>query len=142
DTIIADLLRTKTMLVVQDHYGFPRATRKFLARNFVSVGAVRVAGKILKEPTFQVEVPGEYALIAERGAFAGGLDGTPYSGPRSLEAGMHSIAAPAGSYALLWSRAAERGLTPFGIPQRRWHKLSPCGHVRRFEKGASCAKYR
>ena len=142
DTIVADLLRTKTMLVAQDHYGFPRPTRRFLTRNFVSVGAVRVAGKILKEPAFPVEVPGEYALVAEGGAFSGYLDGRPYQGPRYLEAGMHEIAAPAGSYALLWSRAAERGLTPFAVPQKRWRKLSPRRHVGTFQKGAACAKHR
>src|SRR5207245_4386399 len=107
-----------------------------------SVGAVRVAGKILKEPAFPVEVPGEYALVAEGGAFSGYLDGRPYQGPRYLEAGMHEIAAPAGSYALLWSRAAERGLTPFAVPQKRWRKLSPRRHVGTFQKGAACAKHR
>jgi len=142
DTIVADLLRTKTMLVTPDHYGFPRATRKFLARNFVSVGAVRVAGKILKEPVFPVEVPGEYALVADGGSFAGNLDRWPYSGPRYLGAGMHTITAPAGSYALLWSRAAEAGLSPFGVPQRRPRKLSPRGHVRTFQKRSACAKHR
>ena len=40
DTIVADMLRTKTMVVVGDHYGFPRATRAFLNRNFISVGPV------------------------------------------------------------------------------------------------------
>src|SRR5207245_11049995 len=93
-----------------------------------SVGAVRVAGKILKEPAFPVEVPGEYALVAEGGAFAGYLDGRPYQGPRYLEAGVHEIAAPAGSYALWWSRAAERGLTPFAVAQTHWRSRSPRPH--------------
>ena len=135
NTIVDDMLRTGTMLVVQDHYGFPFATRKFLKRNYVSVGAVRVAGKTLEGSSFQIEVPGEYAIVAESGVFSGTLDGRPYSGPRRLEAGMHSIA-PAGLYAALWSRAAERGLTPFGVPQR---KLLPRRHVGRGHREAKCA---
>ncbi len=131
DTIIADLLRTKTMLVAQDHYGFPHAARKFLRRNFVSIGAVRVAGKILRSPVFPIEVPGEYAVITEGGTFHGVLDGSPYGGPRYLQAGIHSLspALPAGSWAVLWSRAAEFGLAPFRIPQKHRRKLSPRMHV-------------
>ena len=131
DTIVNDMLRTKTMLVVQDQYSFPRATRKFLARNFVSVGAVRVAGKILKANSFQIEVPGSYGLIADVGTFTGTLDGIPYVHPRYLDAGIHSIspAQQGGAYAALWSRAVEGGLTPFGISQTHRHKLSPHRYV-------------
>ena len=137
DSIVADMLRTKTMLVVQDHYSFPRDARRFLRRNFVSVGALRVAGKILHGSWFEIEVPGEYAAVGDRGAFAGTLDGTPYAGPRTLAAGIHTIA-PSDGYAVLWARAAERGLTPFGVPPR---KLSRCPHVRRGNREVSCAKH-
>ena len=137
DTIVADMLRTKTMLVVQDHYGFPRDTRRFLRRNFVSVGAVRVAGKVVHGPTFEIEVPGEYAVVGDGSAFAGILDGTPYAGPRNLAAGIHTMA-PSDRYAVLWARAAERGLTPFGAPQ---HKLLHRPHVRRGNREVSCAKH-
>lgn len=143
DTVVADMLRTRTMLVVQDHYGFPRRTRAFLSRNFVSVGAVRVAGRILRpgRESFRIEVPGSYALVGEKNTFAGALDGRPYSGVRYLQAGMHSIAPQSpGAYAVLWSRAAQRGLTPFGFPQRRFDKLSSCRHVPRNNKGVSCEK--
>jgi hypothetical protein len=132
DTIVADMLRNRTMVVVQDHHGFPRAARAFLNRNFVSVGAVRVAGQRLKGELFRVEVPADYALVGESHAFQGLLDGRPYSGPRYLQTGMHSIApASPDSYSLLWSRAADRGLTP---------KLSSGAHVRRFRRGTACAK--
>lgn len=137
DTIVADMLRTKTMLVVQDHYGFPRETRRFLRRNFVSVGAVRVAGKIVHGPTFEIEVPGEYAVVGDGDAFTGFLDGAPYAGPRNLVAGIHTMA-PSDRYAVLWARAAERGLTPFGVPQ---HKLLHRPHVRRGNREVSCAKH-
>ena len=132
DTIVADMLRTKTMVVVGDHYGFPRATRAFLNRNFISVGPVRVPGQTLKTGSFSVEVPADYALVGEMHAFKGLLDGRPYRGPRYLQAGMHSIAPAAPeSYSLLWSRAADRGLKP---------KLSSGAHVRRFKRGTVCAK--
>ena len=131
DTIVADLLRTKTMVVAQDHYGFPRAARAFLRRNFVSIGAVRVAGQKLMNESFRVEVPADYAIVGET-RFQGLLDGLPYSGPRYLQAGMHSVApASPASYSLLWSRAAERGLMP---------KLFSRPHVRRFTRGTLCAK--
>ena len=136
DTIVADMRRTGTMLVVQDHYAFPRATRKFLSSNFVSVGAVRVAGKILHGPSFSIEVPGEYAVVGENGAFAGRLDGVLYAAPRFLASGLHSIS-PAGSWAVLWSRAASQGLTPFGVSPR---KLSRRPHVRRGNMEVLCAR--
>ncbi|HEY8131851.1 MAG TPA: hypothetical protein VII12_08155 [Thermoanaerobaculia bacterium] len=132
DTIVADMLRTRTMVVVGDHHGFPPATRAFLNKNFVSVGAVRVPGQRLRSASFLVEVPADYALVGEAHAFKGLLDCRPYSGPRYLQAGMHSIAPEApDSYSLLWSRAADRGLTP---------KLSSGAHVRTFKRGTVCAK--
>lgn len=130
DTIVDDMLRAKTMVVVQDHYGFPHRTRKWLNRNFVSVGAVRVAGKMVRGSTFQLEVPANYAMVSEGGAFRGTLDGTAYTGPRDLAAGVHTFSPP-GAYAILWSRAAEMGFTPFGPPPRKPSRRSRViGHGR------------
>ncbi len=119
DTIISDMLRTHTMVVVKDQYGFPRRTRAFLARNFVSVGAVRVAGQILqsRQTSFRVEVPAEYAVLREGIVFHGSLDGRPYDAPRFLAPGVHSIEPADGNLALLWARAAARGLSPFSVAQ-------------------------
>ena len=117
DTIVSDILRTRTMLIGPDLYGYPRAARRFLQKNFVFIGAVRVPGRILREMSFQVDVPAEYAIVGRSDAFDGALDGRPYDGARHLAAGIHTISPmPSGeSYALLWARAAERGFTPFGL---------------------------
>jgi len=119
DTIVSDILRARTMVVAEDHYNFPRLARKFLRRNFVSVGAVRVAGRILRagESQFRIDVPAEYAIVGEKNPFAGDIDGQPYDGPKYLAAGTHTINPPPPdrSYALLWSRAAALGFKPSGL---------------------------
>ncbi|MDQ6799453.1 MAG: hypothetical protein M3041_01300 [Acidobacteriota bacterium] len=135
DTIIADMLRTHTMVVGPDHHGYPRATRIFLRKNFVSIGAVRVPGRMLArgQATFEIDVPADYQVIGRTDEFTGMLDGRPYDGPRPLAAGVHTISAPPSdaAYALLWSRAADRGYTPFGIVQKR-------GHHHRHNKPGRC----
>ena len=119
DTIVSDILRARTMVVAEDHYNFPRLARKFLRRNFISVGAVRVAGRILRagESRFRIDVPAEYAIVGEKNPVAGDIDGQPYDRPRYLAAGAHTINPPPPdrSYALLWSRAAALGFKPSGL---------------------------
>jgi hypothetical protein len=121
DTIAADVLRTRAMVAIPDNDSFPRAGRAFLNRNFISVGAVRVAGLIVP-PTqsFRIEVPGEYSIVAERGTFRGQLDGVSYLGPRFLGVGTHTLAPTiaAGRNAVLWQRAAAMGLSPWAVHQR------------------------
>jgi hypothetical protein len=136
DTIIADILRTRTMVVIAGDHGFPREARKFLHKNFVSIGAVRVPGHMLRpgEWSIRIDVPAEYAIVGRSDPFTGALDGKPYDGPRPLAAGFHTITpAPSDStFAFLWSRAADQGFTPFGIVQKQ-----PCGH-RRHRKRPPC----
>jgi hypothetical protein len=136
DTIIADILRTRTLLISDDHYGYPRATRRFLRRNFVRIGSVRVAGRILRrgETAIEIDVPADYAIVGRTDPFDGSLDGKPYDGPRYLTAGLHLISpAPVDeSFALLWSRAAENGYTPFGVVRQR------TGGHRRHSKEPRC----
>jgi hypothetical protein len=124
NTIVSDILRTRTMVVAHDHPGFPRRTRAFLLRNFIPVGAVRVPGLFLrpKSTTFRVQVPAEYAIVGEHDPFRGLLDGRPYDAPRFLAAGMHTIEpARRDRYALIWSRAAAMRFSPFGVPDPRPH---------------------
>jgi hypothetical protein len=117
DTIVDDILRTRTMVATASLRGFPRRARSFLARNFISVGAVRVAGKMLQRnrTTFLVQVPAEYAVIGDGRPFSGTIDGCDYDGPVYLRAGLHTIggAARGEPYALVWARAAARGFSPF-----------------------------
>ncbi len=70
-------------------------------------------------------VPAEYAVVRERDAFIGSLDGRPYLAPRLLSTGLHSIAPASGNdtVAVVWSRAAARGFSPFGVAEmgpRKW----------------------
>ena len=116
DTIAADVIRTRAMVVGLTDPGFPRRGRTFLLRNFVPVGAVRVAGMIVpRSGPFRIEVPGEYSVVAANGSFRGKLDGTLYSAPRFLGAGLHTLASDSAEHpsAVIWSRAAAYGLTPF-----------------------------
>jgi hypothetical protein len=136
DTIIADMLRTHTMVVGLDQHGYPRGTRSFLRKNFVSIGAVRVPGHMLArgQTIFQIDVPAEYQIVGRSEEFTGMLDGRRYDGMRPLAAGVHTISAPPtdASYALLWSRAADRGYTPFDIVDQRRH------HHNRHGKRGGC----
>jgi hypothetical protein len=116
DTIAADVLATRTMVAVSDNPGFPGQGRDFLRRNFVNVGCLRVAGVLVPgSRTFRIGVPGEYSVVSARAGFRGTLDGTPYSGPRFLATGVHTLAssAPSVPAAVIWSRAAALGFSPF-----------------------------
>ncbi len=117
DTVAEDAVRARCYVAAPDSARFPARGRAFLGRNFVSVGALRVAGRLLPGPSseFEVAVPGPYAVVTARGAATGALDGTVYAGPRELAAGAHEFVAPAGSppSALVWARAVELGFSPF-----------------------------
>ena len=119
DTLAEDTVRARCYVAVQDSPRFPATGRAFLNENFVSVGSLRVAGRFLPAATplasFDIAIPGPYAVVTPTGAAAGALDGTPYSGPRPLAAGTHTFAPASGSrpLAVIWGRASERGFSPF-----------------------------
>ena len=132
DTIVEDILRTHTMVAAGALRGFPRRARAFLTRNFVAVGAVRVAGEFLdgSRTTFRLQVPAEYAVMGKQTPFTGTIDGRAYTGPLYLAAGEHTISGMRRGelWALVWARAAARGFSPFRIgpayphhPRRRFH---------------------
>jgi len=105
DTIADDVVRTRAMVALPDNPSFPRRGRAFLLRNFVSVGCVRVAGMIVpRNQMFRIELPGQYSIVSPHGLI---------SGPRFLDAGMHALAFPNQPAAVIWSRAAALGLSPF-----------------------------
>ena len=120
DTIADDVLRTHTMVAIADNPGFPRQGRAFLLRNFVRVGCLRVAGKIVAGGRdFRIEIPGQYAVLSEHGNFLGTLDGTRYTGPRLLAAGGHSLTSSGlARTAVIWQRAAALGFSPFMTDRR------------------------
>jgi hypothetical protein len=126
DDIPERLIATRTCVAGPDRDKFPRRTRQFLQENYLRVGRLRVVGQFLVPPTagelhpisFEVRIPAHYALVAERGAVKGSLDGAPYVGPRFLALGHHEFrpSCQAGTLALVWAQAVERGFLPF--PQR------------------------
>jgi len=121
DSTSADVAGTGAMVAAPDSAGFPRAGRSFLRHNFISVGCVRVAGKLVSAgKAFAIEVPGAYALVGEGPPIDADLDGLPYTGPRPLGRGPHVITvrgAPA-RMAVVWQRAVAAGFSPFA-PDRR-----------------------
>ncbi len=115
DTFVADIIRSRAMVAVPDNPSFPPATRAFLLHNYVRVGSIRVAGMLLPAiGTLRIAMPATYALVSRHGRFTGMLDGTLYTAPRFLGAGVHTFRSikPGGS-ALIWQRAAATGLSPF-----------------------------
>ena len=76
--------------------------------------------------SFRVQVPAEYAVVGQHGAFTGAIDDRIYDRPRYLGAGMHTIAFAQTdqTYALVWSRAVAKGFSPFPRRTRRGHMTS------------------
>lgn len=115
DTIARDVVRTRTYVAQADGPLWPPAARAFLNDHFINVGRLRAAGQHIKEDgTFSIAVPGEYAIVSERGEARGALDGTPYTGARQLSAGMHRFEGEQ-KVAALWAPAFRRGHSPFRL---------------------------
>ena len=95
----------------------------FLQDNFLLIGHVRVAGRILipaasqgdPSGSFDIAIPATYALVSDGGDVDGTLDEKPYAGPRRLETGRHTfkVSFRGSRLAVIWSQAAERGFSPF-----------------------------
>ena len=126
DTIPEAIVRTRCHVAVPDSARFPKRGRAFLNANFVSVGRLRVAGRLLGPPpsagapfSFAIAVPGEYAVVTPAGPAAGEIDGTGAAGPRFLAAGTHEFKLEGASrpLAVVWAKAIARGFSPFA-PRR------------------------
>jgi len=130
DSIPERLIATRTRVVVPDQKGFPPRARAFMNANYLSVGSLRVLGRLLGPPSrtgptsipFEVVIPARYAIVTDGAACAGSLDGAPYDGPRDLRPGLHEFHAAAGEgqLALIWASALQRGFSPFAAAR-------PCG---------------
>ena len=114
------LVLARTPVVVESHWLTP-ATGQFVNQNYLSVGFVRVLGKKIASPAvghvgFEIAIPENYTLVGLNGRVAGTLDGTEIDGPRDLAAGPHDLVlnSPEDSVAIVWSRAIEKGYSPFG----------------------------
>ena len=123
DDIPERLIATRTCVAALDSNGkFPSRAGAFIRDNYIPVGILRVAGKLLQPDAeknssilFDVQLPASYVVINKNGHVSGQLDGTPYTGARFLQAGHHELhlSAPYHGCALLWERAYERGYSPF-----------------------------
>lgn len=115
DTIADDLVRTRTMVVVDCR--LPPRSRAFVERNYLPVsGDVRVAGLRLAPGVshrFVLAVPGVYAAVDAQGVVAAAVDGGAMSRRWALAAGTHTLTTPAqGALAIVWAPALDRGLQP------------------------------
>jgi hypothetical protein len=122
DTIPEDMTSARTTVATLSNSGFSVRDREFLDRNFLPIGHLRVLGQLLAEPkgeaksNFNIRIPNSYAVIAKQGTVSGWLDGTPYRGPRKLDAGLHTFRSSSpggGQLAIIWAPAIERGFSPF-----------------------------
>jgi len=118
-----DMIATGTCVAAWRIGRFPDRTLAFLRDNFLLIGHVRVAGRILipaasqgdPSGSFDIAIPATYALVSDGGDVDGTLDEKPYAGPRRLETGRHTfkVSFRGSRLAVIWSQAAERGFSPF-----------------------------
>lgn len=111
DTIAEALIRSDTHVVATDR--LPQRSRRFVLANYVPWGRIRVAGFRLPrldacEPTpFTVRIPGEYALLSDRGPVGMSIDGGPFVMKPFIGPGQHTIQArtPVRDPLMVWAKA-------------------------------------
>ena len=122
DTIPRDVVEKEVHVVVNRDRWYQKPTRRFLTENYLNIGQVRVAGRVLSVGetapgttlSFPVVIPASYVLWADGKPVAGVLDGLPYTGARDLSPGPHTFR-PEGAcrrLALVWDRAIAAGYKP------------------------------
>jgi hypothetical protein len=105
----------------------PARTGEFIKRNYVSVGTLLVAGKVLERtsPTdpieFEIELPAQYSLVSASGPAAGLLDNEPVGQTVLLKPGryFYQPRTTETKFALVWAQALERGFWPVKIVKRK-----------------------
>jgi hypothetical protein len=121
DNVAERLVQTDTRVVLNQDRWYPKDAAKFMAANYLAVGRVRVAGKVIADGVttdapvrFEVAIPAAYLICADAQPVAGTLDGKLLSGPRELAVGPHvfTSASPHGRLAIIWSRAVDEGFQP------------------------------
>lgn len=127
EAIQEDTVARRACVATADIERWPLRTQRFLRENYLVVGRLRVAGRLLdgaaggasgRRIEFDVTIPARYAIVAADGPATGSLDGAPYTGPRFLDAGRHAFTVSSGGsrLALVWAQAVERGFSPFAPP--------------------------
>ena len=115
DTVAADVVRTRTYIAQADGPMWPPVARAFLNDYFINLGRLRAAGGwVRKDGTFSIAVPGEYVLLVAAGEARGVVDGAPYVGALTLDAGLHRFTGEE-NVAVVWAPAWRRGHSPFRL---------------------------
>jgi hypothetical protein len=121
DNVEERLLSKKVCVVLNQDRWYPKRSVEFMTKNYLAVGRMRVAGRIIAEKTgagqlirFDVKVPASYVVWADGKTVGGTLDGQPINGPVELAVGRHQFvpAEDHGRTSIFWARAAEEGFTP------------------------------
>ncbi len=117
------LIETRTCVVDRAIKRYPQDAQQFIEANYLSIGPLLVAGKMLMpqaaDPTtpvsFEVVIPEHYEIIMPSGPADGELDDKPYHGISFLGPGRHTFrpAQVGQQIALVWSRAVDKGYSPF-----------------------------
>src|SRR3954447_1305638 len=93
-------------VAIADVSYIPPRTRAFLNASFIGNGPLRVCGANVRDGTFTIGVPQVYAVIA-RDPSRIRIDGVPYSGPRFLDSGKHTLSSTESNLRVVWWRAAQ-----------------------------------
>ena len=119
NTVPRRLVETRTA-VCNPSTRFGEATLSFIEHNYLRVGQIAVAGKMIAPSPdgrveFDVVIPQRYTLVSCEGPMSGNLDETPFQGDRELAAGRHEFVPdrPTKQIALRWARAWQKGYSPF-----------------------------
>ncbi|HEX2061641.1 MAG TPA: glycosyltransferase family 39 protein [Thermoanaerobaculia bacterium] len=83
-----DIVARGCCAAIRDSDHIPPRSRAFLNRHFIGDGLLRVCGTRVEGDTFEIAVPQTYAVVSEQPVV---LDGTPYTRPRFLSAGRHTL---------------------------------------------------
>lgn len=121
------LIRTRTAVVLPSGR-MTQASLDFIDRNYISVCKFSVLGQPLKRDgeggiRFHIAIPGQYSVVAPDGVIPATLDGLPMSHSRWIEAGDHTLSVESPQtekIALVWTRAADLGFSPFHKPPVFW----------------------
>ncbi len=122
DDLPERLTETRTAVIKNSTERLTHHSQEFVEANYIPIGHLAVLGQILapeKEGkiTFNVTIPERYEIVTAAGPILGTLDRQPLNGPRWLEAGPHELELPhpSAEVVLIWSRASERGFSPFPL---------------------------
>jgi len=123
ERIQEDVIATRTCVAAARIPLFPTGTRRFLMENFIPIGHLLIAGRLLPPSgdganhsgDFEIAIPARYALVSESGDLQGLVDGKPYTSPRELDAGRHTFSLPfkGPRAAVVWAKAVQRNFSPF-----------------------------